>query len=66
MPFERTLSRLSLASWLLARGKLGEAGEVAREAARLAGQYAMRLWAGEAEAIIREARQDEPGARRRP
>jgi hypothetical protein len=42
LPFERTLTRLRFASWLLARGDLDQAEYVNRVALNLARHYAMR------------------------
>jgi hypothetical protein len=43
LPFERTLTRLRFASWLLSRGDRDQAGRVNRVALDLARQYSMRI-----------------------
>jgi hypothetical protein len=48
LPFERTLTRLSYAAWLLAQDQADQAEKVNRVALDLARQYAMRILEGDA------------------
>ncbi len=50
LPFERTLTRLSYAAWLLAEGEMDQASNVNRAALDLARQYAMPIL--EADSLI--------------
>jgi hypothetical protein len=51
LPFERALTRLSFATWLLARGETDQAQNVNRAALDLARQYTMRIVEADALAL---------------
>jgi tetratricopeptide (TPR) repeat protein len=53
MPFERALTRLSFAAWLLAQGRTEQAERVNRVALDLARQYGMRVLQADAWAALR-------------
>jgi tetratricopeptide (TPR) repeat protein len=55
LPWERTLTRLSLACWHRARGEHQTAGEIAREALQLARRYGLRILALDALTLLRES-----------
>jgi tetratricopeptide (TPR) repeat protein len=59
LPFERALTRLSYAAWLMEKGELGQAESVARAALDLARRYAMPILEADAWVLLRALAQTE-------